>query len=90
MQETHYIYGFVLNNIHCTSCDCWHFKLSYLTDMLKNEPVQISQGYLSDMTETATLFLCRFSLDFTVLEFPYIFSISISPFFHLGNMQIGE
>lgn len=90
IQETHSIYGFALNDIHCTSCDCCYFKFSYLTGMLKNEPVQTLQGYLSDMTETATLFLCTFSLDFTVLEFLYLFSISISLFFHLENMQIDE
>lgn len=89
MQETH-IYGFVLHDIHCTSCDCCYFKLSYLSGMLKNESVQILQGYLSDMTETAPLLLCRFSLDFPVLEFLYVFSISISPFFHLENMQNDE
>lgn len=88
MQETHSIYGFVLNDIHCTSCDCCYFKLSYLTGMLKNEPVQTLHGYLSDMIETATLFLCTLSLDFTVLEFLYLFSISISLLFHLENIQI--
>lgn len=82
--------GFVLHDIHYTSCDCCYFKLSYLTGMLKNEPVQTLQGYLSDMTETATLFLCRFSLDFPVLKFLHVFSISIYPFFHLENMQNDE
>lgn len=85
--KKHIIYGFVLNDRHCTSYDCCYFKLVCLTGVLKNGPIQTFQGYLSEMTETALFFLCRFSLDF--LEFLSIFSIS-SPLLclHLENLQI--
>lgn len=57
--KKHIIIGFVLNDRHCTSYDCCYFKFSYLTGMLKNEPVQTFQGYLSEMTD-CNIFLAGF------------------------------